>query len=81
MSSIDERGCPMCSRDPRRVRSAHRVLAHAAGLATNERERLHLAALNAVLADDYEGAKTRLGELLRLQPRDVLARRPEARAL
>jgi tetratricopeptide (TPR) repeat protein len=63
----------VCSRDPRRVRSASRVLAHAGGLATNERERLHLAALNALLADDYEGAKTRLGELLRLQPRDVLA--------
>jgi tetratricopeptide (TPR) repeat protein len=63
----------VCSRDPRRVRSAQHVLAHTAGIETNRRERLHLAALTAVLADDYEGAKARLGELLNLHPRDVLA--------
>jgi tetratricopeptide (TPR) repeat protein len=63
----------MLSRDPRRVRSAHPVLERAAGLPANERERLHLAAIAAALADDYERAKARLGELLRLQPRDALA--------
>jgi len=61
------------NRDPRRVRSARPLVAHAAGLPANEVERLHLAALAAVLEDDYEGAKARLGELLHLQPRDVLA--------
>ncbi len=63
----------LSSRDPRRVRSARPVLARAAALPTNERERLHLAAIAATLDDDYERAKERLGELLRLQPRDVLA--------
>ena len=63
----------LCSRDPRRVRSARPLLARAAGLPANERERLHLAAIAAVLADDYERAKARLGELLRRQPRDALA--------
>ena len=63
----------VCSRDPRRVRSARAVLARAAGLRCNERERGHLAAISAVLADDYEGAKARLGELLRRHPRDALA--------
>lgn len=63
----------VCSRDPRRVRSAGPVLERAAGLPANERERLHLAAITAVLADDYERAKSRLGELLLLHPRDALA--------
>jgi tetratricopeptide (TPR) repeat protein len=63
----------VCSRDPRRVRSARLMLARAAGLRTNKCEQLHLAAIDAVLADDYEGAKATLGELLRRQPRDVLA--------
>jgi tetratricopeptide (TPR) repeat protein len=63
----------LCSRDPRYVRSARPVLARASRLPANERERLHLAAITAVLADDYEGAKTLLGELLRRHPRDVLA--------
>ncbi|MGE5338748.1 MAG: tetratricopeptide repeat protein [Gemmatimonadota bacterium] len=63
----------VCSRDPRRVRSARPVLEHAAELPANERERLHLAALSAVLADDYERAKSLLGRLLRRHPRDVLA--------
>ena len=63
----------LCSRDPLRVRSAHPVLARASGLVANERERGHLAAIAAMLGDDYERAKTLLGELLRLHPRDALA--------
>ena len=63
----------ICSRDPRRVRSARPVLERAAGLPANRRERLHLAAIAAALGDDYEGAKRRLGELLAQAPRDVLA--------
>jgi tetratricopeptide (TPR) repeat protein len=63
----------LSSRDPRRVRLARPVLARAAGLPANDRERMHLAALAAALADDYERAKARLGELLRLHPHDILA--------
>jgi tetratricopeptide (TPR) repeat protein len=63
----------LSSRDPRHVRAARPVLARAAALPANERERLHLATLAAALADDYERAKARLGELLRLHPRDTLA--------
>jgi len=63
----------LCSRDPQRVRSAQPVLARAAGLPANRRERLHIATVAAVLADDYEAAKTLLGELLRHAPRDALA--------
>ncbi len=63
----------VCSRDPSRIRSARPVLTHVADMPANEVERLHLAALASVLDDDYEGAQARLGSLLRLQPRDVLA--------
>jgi len=63
----------VCSRDPQRVRSARPTLVRALGLPANERERLHLAAIAAALADDYERAKACLGEILPLQPRDVLA--------
>jgi tetratricopeptide (TPR) repeat protein len=63
----------VCSRDPQRVGMARQVLARAARLPANDRERLHLAALAAALADDYEGAKARLGQVLRRQPRDALA--------
>lgn len=63
----------VCTRDPRRIRSARPVLTHVATMPANEVERLHLATLAAVLDDDYEGAQARLATLLRLQPRDVLA--------
>jgi len=49
------------------------VLAHAAELPANDRERLHVAAITAALADHYERAKARWSELLRRYPRDVLA--------
>jgi tetratricopeptide (TPR) repeat protein len=63
----------LCTRDPARVRSARPVLARAARLPANARERIHLTAIAAALADDYERAKSLLGELLREQPRDALA--------
>ncbi|MBB3176192.1 tetratricopeptide repeat protein [Variovorax sp. Sphag1AA] len=63
----------ICSRDPRQVRQAHSALARATALESNGRERMHLAAIATVLADDYEGAKVRLGELLDEHPRDALA--------
>ena len=63
----------VCSRDPRSLAAARPVVARAAALAANARERLHLAAIDAVLGDDYEGAKARLSALLGEHPRDVLA--------
>jgi len=60
-------------RDPRRVALARPVLARAAALRANSRERLHLAALAAVIDDDYEAAKAHLGAVLATHPRDVLA--------
>ncbi|MEO8751616.1 MAG: tetratricopeptide repeat protein [Casimicrobiaceae bacterium] len=63
----------VCSRDPRRVQSARTVLARASRMPSNERERGHLAALDAVLGEDLERGVAWLGELLRNHPRDVLA--------
>jgi tetratricopeptide (TPR) repeat protein len=63
----------LSSRDPRHVRSAQEVLTRASHLPANDRERLHLAAIAAVLADDYERAKALLGDVLRAHPLDVLA--------
>ncbi|MDM0076826.1 tetratricopeptide repeat protein [Variovorax sp. J2P1-59] len=63
----------LCSRDPRKVRLARQVVARAASLPANPRERLHLAAIAAALGDDYALAKTRFGEVLQQHPLDVLA--------
>jgi tetratricopeptide (TPR) repeat protein len=63
----------LSSRDPGHVRLARPVLARAVELPANERERLHLAAISAALADHYERAKARWSELLSRYPRDVLA--------
>jgi len=64
----------VCSRDPRRVAMARPALARAAALPANGRERLHVAALAALLDDDdFDRARATLGELLRLEPRDALA--------
>jgi hypothetical protein len=41
----------LSSRDPRHVRAARPMLARASALPANERERLHLAALAAALAE------------------------------
>nr|HET7857864.1 tetratricopeptide repeat protein [Caldimonas sp.] len=60
-------------RDVHRVDAARPMVAGALRLPANERERMHLAALSAVLDDDFEGAKARLGRLLARFPRDVVA--------
>ncbi len=73
MARVLQAWLAVCSRDPRRVRSARVLLDGAAGLPANERERLHLSAIGAALADDYERALTLLGEVLRRYPRDVVA--------
>jgi tetratricopeptide (TPR) repeat protein len=61
------------SRDRRQVQAARPVAARAAALAANDRERAHIAAISTLLADDFNGAKARLGDLLRDHPRDALA--------
>ena len=63
----------LLGRDPARVRAARPALARASQLPANARARLHVAAIAAALADEYEHAKALLGELLRQEPRDVLA--------
>ena len=63
----------LCSRDRAIAHSAQAVAKRAAALPADPRERMHLGAIGAVLADDYEGARRRLGELLRHHPRDALA--------
>jgi tetratricopeptide (TPR) repeat protein len=60
-------------RDARRVQAARPLHAHARGLPANARERMHLAAIEAVLDDDYDRARTLLGEVLREHPRDAIA--------
>jgi tetratricopeptide (TPR) repeat protein len=63
----------VCGRDPQRVALARPVLARAAALRANSRERLHLAALAATIDGDYEAAKGHLGDVLGTHPRDALA--------
>jgi len=61
-------------RDKKRVEAARPVLARAAALHANSRERLHLRAIGAVLdRDDLVSARAALGTLLREEPRDVIA--------
>lgn len=63
----------VCSRDPESIESARPVLAKAATLHASVPERLHLAAIAAVIGGDLELARTRLAECLNEQPRDLLA--------
>jgi len=63
----------LCSRDVARVRQARSAHARATSLPATDRERLHVAAVGAALADDFETFRTLLQELLRQYPRDVLA--------
>jgi tetratricopeptide (TPR) repeat protein len=63
----------LCSRDRVRVRQASAAYATALTLAATPRERLHIAAMGAVLADQFESFKATLQRLLDEYPRDVLA--------
>lgn len=63
----------LCSREMARAISAGDVLARAAALPANERERMHLGVISAAVSDDLEGAKDQLDQLLRHYPRDILA--------
>jgi hypothetical protein len=63
----------LCSRDVARVREGHSAYESAAALAATPRERLHVATMRAVLADDFDSVKTLLDTLLRDFPHDVLA--------
>jgi hypothetical protein len=61
------------SRDPRHVRRARPLVERAKAWPADGQERAHLAALDAALADDIEGAKTLLGGVLTHAPRDAVA--------
>ena len=63
----------LCSRDPVRVRQAHAAYAIAASLPATPRERLHIGAIGAVLADDFQALKAILQSLLEEYPYDLLA--------
>lgn len=75
MNLLDRRGCSVGGAERASLQAYERALATMPSWRSgaDEREQLHLAAIAAAPADDYQGAKARLGELLRLQPRDVLA--------
>ncbi len=63
----------LCSRDVARVHQARAAYARAALLPATPRERLHVAAAGAALADDFAAFNAHLQGLLRQYPRDVLA--------
>src|SRR5215469_10355866 len=63
----------LCSRDVARVRQARLAHARAAASPATHRERLHVAAIGAGLADDFETFRALLQRLLDEYPRDVLA--------
>lgn len=63
----------LCSREPDAVRSAGTIQADAAKLEVNPREQSHLAAIAAVVGDDYPCARSILAALLARDPHDVLA--------
>ena len=63
----------LCNRDWARVQLAQSAYAMASSLPATPRERLHLAAIEAALADDFETFRTLLHRLLEHYPRDLLA--------
>jgi tetratricopeptide (TPR) repeat protein len=63
----------LCGRDPAGARIAAPWHARALAGPANDRERAHLHAIGAVIADDYERALDVLGGLLARDPYDVLA--------
>jgi tetratricopeptide (TPR) repeat protein len=63
----------LCSRDQVQVRRAEAAYRRASSLPATRRERLHVAAMGAVLADDLASFKSIVQNLLEEYPRDVLA--------
>jgi tetratricopeptide (TPR) repeat protein len=63
----------LCSREPGGALDAAPSHATALALGPNERERAHLAAIGATMADDYARAREILDTLLDRDPHDVLA--------
>ncbi|HEY6824870.1 MAG TPA: hypothetical protein VI195_10550, partial [Steroidobacteraceae bacterium] len=63
----------LCSRDQAQVRQAQVAYVSASTLPATARERLHVAAMGAVLADDFESFQSIVQDLLEQYPRDVLA--------
>jgi hypothetical protein len=63
----------LCSREPSAARSARPILDEALRHDADARERLHLAAIAAVIDDDHGRARSLLDAVLEHAPRDVLA--------
>ena len=63
----------LCSRDRQQVRQARIAYVRASRLRATARERLHVAAMGAALADDFQSFNTIVHDLLERFPRDVLA--------
>ena len=63
----------LCSRDREQVRQARIAYTTASRLPATDRERLHVAAMGAALADDFQSFNTIVHDLLERFPRDVLA--------
>jgi len=63
----------LCGRDRAAVSIAGPLHVAARRLPCSDRERRHLAAIEAVLLDDYERCSAELGRLLDEHPRDLLA--------
>jgi len=63
----------LCSREPSDPAKAAGIVAHASKLAANKRERLHLSALAAALAENMGQARSTLGAILARDQRDVIA--------
>src|SRR5262249_13778215 len=62
----------LCSRDQARVREARGAYEMSSKLAATPRERLHVAAMGAMLADDFESFRNIVQRLNTEYPRDVL---------
>ncbi len=73
MAHIAQAYLLVLGRDPRRIRAASAVLARVKALRANERERMHIGAIAALVHDDHERARTHLGDILERHPLDVLA--------
>jgi Tfp pilus assembly protein PilF len=73
MAHVLEAQLHLCSRDPAGLPAARDALARAQALPQDAAARLHLAAISASLAGDWERARELLGCVLAQDPRDLLA--------
>ena len=73
MAHVLEAQLHLCSRDPAGIPVARQALARAQRLPLDAAARLHVAAIGASLAGDWDRARELLGCILAQDPRDLLA--------